>query len=87
MNGNTGHGHVFLRPDGVRMRCGGPTICHECALDQARKVKGSSDLVHSDAFVQMFLGFLAGRIPELQQYPPERLLGLWELFKTEMGKL
>ena len=30
---NTGHGHVWKRPDGVRARCGGPGICRECAAD------------------------------------------------------
>lgn len=30
---NTGHGHVFSRPDGVRARCGGPGICAECSRD------------------------------------------------------
>lgn len=34
---NVGHGHVFPRPDGVRARCGGPAICHVCAVDLARK--------------------------------------------------
>ena len=32
---NTGHGHVWARPDGVRARCGGPQICSECAHDLA----------------------------------------------------
>jgi len=36
MNDNTGHGHVWERPDGVKARCGGPSICKECALDAAR---------------------------------------------------
>lgn len=35
---NVGHGHVYPRPDGVRMRCGGPLMCTECALDEARKL-------------------------------------------------
>lgn len=30
---NTGHGHVWGRPDGTRMRCGGPGLCSECARD------------------------------------------------------
>lgn len=34
---NTGHGHVFPRPDGVKARCGGPVICQECARDAAEK--------------------------------------------------
>lgn len=32
---NTGHGHVWKRPDGVRMRCGGPRMCAACAKDAA----------------------------------------------------
>ena len=34
---NTGHGHVFPRPDGVKARCGGPALCSECAFDYFRK--------------------------------------------------
>ena len=30
---NIGHGHVFKRPDGVKARCGGPSMCSECAQD------------------------------------------------------
>lgn len=30
---NSGHGHVFPRPDGVKARCGGPAICPVCAQD------------------------------------------------------
>lgn len=33
---NTGHGHVFPRPDGVRARCGGPGLCAECSRDAAK---------------------------------------------------
>jgi hypothetical protein len=36
MNDNTGHGHVWERPDGVKMRCGGPAMCKVCAFDLAR---------------------------------------------------
>lgn len=32
---NTGHGHAWPRPDGVKARCGGPGICRECAVDAA----------------------------------------------------
>jgi hypothetical protein len=32
---NSGHGHVWQRPDGARARCGGPGICTECSRDQA----------------------------------------------------
>ena len=30
---NTGHGHVWRRPDGLRARCGGPGLCRECSRD------------------------------------------------------
>ena len=30
---NTGHGHVWPRPDGYRMRCGGPAMCAVCRED------------------------------------------------------
>ena len=41
--GNTGHGHVYPRADGVRMRCGGPSMCRECAKDFVKKNKGLLD--------------------------------------------
>lgn len=36
IGGNTGHGHVWARPDGMKARCGGPGICRECSRDLAR---------------------------------------------------
>jgi hypothetical protein len=36
---NTGHGHVWERPDGVKARCGGPRICKECARDYAQRMR------------------------------------------------
>ena len=32
---NTGHGHVWERPDGVKARCGGTILCGVCQSDQA----------------------------------------------------
>lgn len=32
---DTGHGHVWPRPDGARMRCGGPGLCRACTADAA----------------------------------------------------
>lgn len=31
-----GHGHVKPRPDGVRMRCGGPAVCRVCQQEKAQ---------------------------------------------------
>lgn len=36
---STGHGHVFPRPDGMKMKCGGPGICQECSRDAAQKAQ------------------------------------------------
>lgn len=33
---NSGHGHVWRRPDGMRARCGGPALCVGCVLDKSR---------------------------------------------------
>lgn len=33
---NTGHGHVWPRPDGGKARCGGPGICKPCGADALR---------------------------------------------------
>lgn len=32
---NAGHGHVWKRPDGMRMRCGGMRMCRTCKADAA----------------------------------------------------
>lgn len=34
-NTNTGHGHVWQRPDGIKHRCGGVAMCKECQKDAA----------------------------------------------------
>ncbi len=31
---NAGHGHVWVRPDGVKARCLGPGSCAECDADK-----------------------------------------------------
>lgn len=41
---NTGHGHVWARPDGLRARCGGRVLCAECARDFARYPGGDPKL-------------------------------------------
>lgn len=41
---------------------------------------------HSEEFVLMFLGYLAGKVPQLRTVACDHLLKSWEDFKTEMGK-
>ena len=36
---NTGHGHVWERPDGVKARCGGPGLCKICSRDEADRIR------------------------------------------------
>lgn len=39
---NFGHGWVWARPDGVKVRCGGPAICSKCARDQTALQMGNA---------------------------------------------
>ncbi|MGZ9893067.1 hypothetical protein ACXXNA_05865 [Bordetella bronchiseptica] len=40
---NSGHGHVWDRPDGLKAKCGGPGFCSQCSRDQAaRQGKGGA---------------------------------------------
>lgn len=85
---NLGHGWVWKREDGAKARCGGPALCPECARD-ARLLpfeKSSQDLVHSDPFVTMFLGYLAVKGLVTPGTTPQQLLDRWLEFKAEMGK-
>ena len=45
---NVGHGHVYKRPDGVRMRCCGPKRCSECKSDQMRRDGITESLKYGD---------------------------------------
>lgn len=40
---NTGHGHVFPRPDGARARCGGPGMCSSCSADATRRTEAAGE--------------------------------------------
>jgi hypothetical protein len=31
---NGGHGHVWQRPDGMVSKCGGPSLCRSCRIDE-----------------------------------------------------
>lgn len=40
-NPNSGHGHVYPRPDRVVFRCGGPVICKSCGVDALCKIEAN----------------------------------------------
>lgn len=48
---NTGHGHVWSRPDELKVRCGGSTMCRECAMDEFALIQWYQD--HSYGFQEM----------------------------------
>ena len=55
VRGNIGHGHVWSRPDGLKVRCGGPTICVVCAKDAASVATPPASAVSeplTDSYVQ-----------------------------------
>jgi hypothetical protein len=39
-NANSGHGYVYVRPDGLKAKCGGPGLCQECYNDKVRQQGG-----------------------------------------------
>ncbi|MCW3734882.1 hypothetical protein K6Y81_05905 [Burkholderia cenocepacia] len=41
-NPNSGHGHVFPRPDGRKAKCGGPVVCAVCAVDLVKQKAGTA---------------------------------------------
>lgn len=42
---NVGHGHVNPRDDGLKARCGGPSICPYCAGELSEKVSASAQVL------------------------------------------
>jgi|GEM_PF-6418069 len=68
-NPNSGHGHVYHRPDGERARCGGPGICSQCSKDQAQKEAARQQAVPSDTALRragLFLDSLDSGCKEVQ---------------------
>ena len=62
---NSGHGHIYARPDGIKVRCGGPGICPECAHDREQ-------LYHIPARGEVFVRYgdykiLTARVAELEK--------------------
>src|SRR5689334_18771042 len=78
-NKNTGHGHVYPRPDGVKARCGGPSLCSECARDYARYAREKDAEANAPAETNRDKAIRGepvqltdGRLLELQKYAIDR---------------
>jgi hypothetical protein len=42
---NTGHGHIWKRPDRMLARCGGPGLCLRCQADQEEFTRDQSPVI------------------------------------------
>lgn len=42
---NAGHGHIYRRPDGVVVHCGGPRYCVACTADELEAASAWCDAV------------------------------------------
>jgi len=53
ISSNVGHGHVFIRPDKSRARCGGPRLCDKCQADLARLQAEAGEKAGADTGVRV----------------------------------
>lgn len=71
-------------------RSDGSRITYDMLVEINRKlmeeIKNKRDLIHSEQFVVMFMGYLTADIPELHVVEPPKILESWDKFKLEMGK-
>lgn len=71
---NSGHGHAWARPDGVKARCGGVGLCRECARDFAlvnRAVQKGADTTAADLVEVMKGQLLIVLVERLQRQSAE----------------
>lgn len=72
---NKGHGHIYPRSDGVKVRCGGPALCSTCAAElafksvfEAKKIKDIGQDPETSTIALCALRYCMGRrtyIPSL----------------------
>ena len=74
---NTGQGHVFPRPDGIRARCGGPGLCGECSRDRARKDAGGGMTLSADPPRRQPPDPAARQVGESHRDHAERVVGMY----------
>ena len=82
--GNTGHGHVWPRPDGVKARCGGPGLCAACSIDAAR-YRATPPAQAAEAVERVARG-LATFDAERHGACPDTNLGMNEAYYTSLAR-
>jgi len=69
---NSGHGHVYPRPDGVSARCGGPGVCAVCSREaaQAQRVEPEGPITMDEwrELLPMAYGKLAALNPWAKEH-------------------
>jgi glutaredoxin len=87
---NSGHGHVFTRPDGLRMRCGGPSMCDECAKDLATLESRKQDIATATANLTEAAQALSDNSTETDDVSTddygEMIRKRWDAFRTALAE-
>jgi hypothetical protein len=81
---NSGHGHVWKRPDGIVARWGGPGLCRECREDKERVVTAAADI---QAVYLAAVEEKAAIMKELEDVPGATALEKVQRLKTWYQKL
>lgn len=86
---NTGHGHVWGRPDGLMVRCGGPGVCELCTLDAAMFLPNPETILALEAEHSRLRAEnerLRGALEDLVSWFPETPTpARWEIKAGEYG--
>jgi hypothetical protein len=88
---NSGHGHVYPRPDGARARCGGTQLCRQCQADAARKdapvdwparFRKAADVAEREGFSET-AGQIRNAAEYLETVPPHVVEAIGEALSRE----
>lgn len=75
---NVGHGHVVPRPDSVRARRGGPSLCRERSRDLARqRTEGTVDVHVSGSVARVTIAADVHKLAEALRAAAEEAARVW----------